>query len=55
VAVRVVSTAATASACGPLVGSVVGASVVAAAAVRVTAAAAMRAVRDDLAVAIATL
>jgi hypothetical protein len=51
----VVSTAATAAAAGPPVGSVVGASVVAAATVRVTAAAARVAVRDDLAVAVATL
>jgi hypothetical protein len=55
VAVRVVSTAATAAAAGPLVGSVIGASVVAASAVRVTATAATGAVRDDLAVAVATL
>jgi hypothetical protein len=50
----VVSTVATAAA-GPLVGSVVGAAIVAAAAIRVTAAAATGAVRDDLAVAFATL
>jgi hypothetical protein len=55
VAIRVVSTVATAAAAGLPVGSVVGASVVATAAVRVTAAAAMGAVRDDLAVAVATL
>jgi hypothetical protein len=55
VAVRVVSTAATAATADPLVGSVVGASVVVAATVRVTATAATGAVRDDLAVAIATL
>jgi hypothetical protein len=55
VAVRVVSTAAVAAA-GPPVGSVVGAPIVAAAAVRVAAPAAGRsAVRDDLAVAVATL
>jgi hypothetical protein len=50
----VVSTAVTAATAGPLVGSVVGASVIGAAAIRVTAAA-MGAVRDDLAVAVATL
>jgi hypothetical protein len=56
VAVRVATTAATAAATGPPVGSMVGASVIAAAAVRVTAPAAGRsAVRDDLAVAVATL
>jgi hypothetical protein len=55
VAVRVVSTVATAAAVGPPLGFVVGASVVAGAAVGVTAAAAMCAVRDDLAVAVATL
>jgi hypothetical protein len=54
VAVRVVSTATTAAAAGPPIGFVVGAFVVAAASVRVTAAA-MGAVRDDLAVAVATL
>jgi hypothetical protein len=54
-AVRVVSTATTAAAAGPLVGYMVGASVVAAATVRVAAAAAMGVVRDDLAVAVATL
>jgi hypothetical protein len=48
VPVRVVSTAATAAAAGPPVGSVVGASVVATATIRVTAATAMGAVRDDL-------
>jgi hypothetical protein len=53
-AVRVVSTAATAAA-GPPVGSVVGASAVATAAVRVAAAAVKSTVRDDLAIAIATL
>jgi hypothetical protein len=51
----VVSTAAVAAAAGPLIGSVVGAPVVAATAVRVTAAAVMGAVRDNLAVAVATL
>jgi hypothetical protein len=51
----VVSTAATAAAAGTPVGSVVGASVVAAAPVRVTAAAVMGAVRDDFTVAVATL
>jgi hypothetical protein len=51
VAVRVVSTAAA----GLPVGSVVGASVVAAAAIGVTAAAAMGTVRDHIAVAVATL
>jgi hypothetical protein len=55
VAVRVVSTAATAAAAGPPVGSVVGASAVAAAAARVAAAAVRAAVRDDLAIAVATL
>jgi hypothetical protein len=55
VAVRVVLTIATAAATVPPVGSVVGASVVAAAAVKGTAAAAMGAVRDDLAVVVATL
>jgi hypothetical protein len=54
-AVRVVSTAAIAAAAGPPVGSVVGASVIAAAALRVTAAAPRVAVRDDLTVAVATL
>jgi hypothetical protein len=54
-AVRVVSTAAVAAS-GPPVGSVVGASVVAAVAVRVTAATVGRStVRDNLAVAVATL
>jgi hypothetical protein len=53
-AVRVVMTAAIAAA-GPPIGSVVGASVVAAAAVRVTAAAVRSVVGDDLAVALATL
>jgi hypothetical protein len=56
VAVHVVSTAAVGAAAGPPVGSVDGAFVVATAAVRVTAAAAGRStVRDDLAVAVATL
>jgi hypothetical protein len=55
VAVRVVSTATIATAAGPPVGSVVGASVVAAAAVRVAAAAVRSAVRDDLTVAVAAL
>jgi hypothetical protein len=53
-AVRVVSTAATAAAAGPPVGSVVGASAVAAAAARVTAAAVGAAVRDDLTITVAT-
>jgi hypothetical protein len=51
----VISTAAVAATAGPPVGSVVGASVVAAAAVRVTDAAVRSAVRDDLMVAVATL
>jgi hypothetical protein len=51
----VVTTAAIVAAAGLPVGSVVGASVVAAAAVRVTAAAVRSAVGDDLAVAVATL
>jgi hypothetical protein len=51
----VVSTAEIAAATGPPVGSVVGASVVAATAVRVAAAAVRSAVRDDLTVAVATL
>jgi hypothetical protein len=56
VAVRVVLTAAVAAAAGPPVGSMVGAPVVAAAAVRVAAPTTGRsAVRDDLAVAVATL
>jgi hypothetical protein len=55
VAVRVVSTSAVAAAVSPPVGFVVGASVVAAAAVRVTAAAVRIAVRNDLTVAVATL
>jgi hypothetical protein len=55
VAVRVVLTAVVAATAGPPVGSVVGAPVVAAATVRVTAAAVMGAVRDYLAVAVATL
>jgi hypothetical protein len=51
----VVSTAVTAAAAaGPLVGSVAGASVVAATVVRVTTAAAMGEVRDNLVVAVAT-
>jgi hypothetical protein len=50
-----VSTATVAAAAGSPVGSVVGASVVAAAAVRVTAAAGRSTVRDNLAVAVATL
>jgi hypothetical protein len=55
-AVRVASATATAATAGPPVGSVVGASAVAAATVRVVAAAAGRStVRDDLAVAVATL
>jgi hypothetical protein len=56
VAVHVAAAAATAAAAGPPVGSMVGASAVATAAVRVVATAAGRsAVRDDLAVAVATL
>jgi hypothetical protein len=56
VAVRVASAAATAAAAGPPVGSMVGASAVAAAAIGVVAATAGRStVRDDLAVAVATL
>jgi hypothetical protein len=51
----VVTTAVIAAAAGSPVCSVVGASVVADAAVRVTAAAGRSAVRDDLAVAVATL
>jgi hypothetical protein len=51
----VVSTAEVAAAADPPVGSVVGAPVVSAAAVRVTAAAVVGAVRDNLAVAVATL
>jgi hypothetical protein len=52
----VVSTAVVAASAGPPVGSVVGASVVAAAAVRVTATVIVKStVRDDLAVAVATL
>jgi hypothetical protein len=54
-AVRVVSTAVTAAAAGPPVGSVVGASAVAVAAVRVAAAAVRSAVRDDLTIAVAIL
>jgi hypothetical protein len=54
-AVRVVSTAATALSVGPPVGPVVGASAIDAAAARVTAAAARAAVRDDLTIAVATL
>jgi hypothetical protein len=55
VAVRVVSTAAVAATAGPPFGSVVGASVIAAASIRVTATAVGSAVRDDLAIAVATL
>jgi hypothetical protein len=56
VAVRVATATATAAAADPPVGSVVGASDVAAAAVRVAAAATDKStVRDDLAVAVATL
>jgi hypothetical protein len=56
VAVRVASTAATAAAAGPPVGSMVGASAVTAAAVGVVAAATGRSmVRDDFAVAVAAL
>jgi hypothetical protein len=56
VAVHVASAAATAAATGPPVGSMVGASAVAAAAVRVRGAAAGRStVRDDFAVAVATM
>jgi hypothetical protein len=56
VAIRMASAAATAATTGPPVGSMVGASAVAAAAVRVMAAAAGRnTVRDDFAVAVATL
>jgi hypothetical protein len=55
VAVRVVSTATIAAAAGPPVGSVVGASTVIAATVRVAAAAVRAAVRDDLTIAVATL
>jgi hypothetical protein len=51
----VVSTAAIAAAAGPPVGSVVGASAVAAATVRVAAAVVRVAVRDDLSVVVATL
>jgi hypothetical protein len=55
-AVRVATAAATAAATGPPVGFMVGASAVAAATVRLVAAAAGRsAVRDDIAVAVATL
>jgi hypothetical protein len=50
-----VSTVAVAAAAGPPVGSVVGAPVIAAAAVRVTVAAIVGAVRDNLAVAVAIL
>jgi hypothetical protein len=50
-----VSTATVAATAGPPFGSVVGASVVAAAAVRVTATAVRSTVRDDLAVVVATL
>jgi hypothetical protein len=55
VAVRVVSTVAVAATASPPVGSVVGASVVAATAVRVAAAAVKGAVRDNLAIAVGTL
>jgi hypothetical protein len=55
VAVCVVSTAAPASAGGPPVGSVVGASAVAATAVRVAAAAVRSVVRDNLTIDVATL
>jgi hypothetical protein len=55
VVVRVVSTTAVAAAAGPPVGSVVGAPAVAAAAVGVTAATDVSAVRDNLAVVVATL
>jgi hypothetical protein len=56
VVVRVASAAATAAAAGPPVGSLVGASAVAVAAVRIVAAAAgWSTVRDDLTVAVATL
>jgi hypothetical protein len=55
VAVRVVSTAAIVAAAGPPVGSVVGASVVAVAAIGVASATVWSAVRDDLTVAVATL
>jgi hypothetical protein len=54
-AVLVVLTAATAAAAGPPVGSVVGASAVAAAAVRVAAATVRSAVRDDLTIVVSTL
>jgi hypothetical protein len=55
VAVRVVSTAATAAAAGPPVGSVVGAPAVTASAERIAAAAVRGAVRDDHTIAVATL
>jgi hypothetical protein len=51
----VVSTASVAAAASPPVDSMVGASIVAVASVRVTAAAVRSTVRDDLAVAVATL
>jgi hypothetical protein len=51
----VVTTAAIAAAAGLPVGSVVGASVVSTAAVRITAAAVRSTMRDDLTVAVATL
>jgi hypothetical protein len=51
----VASIAVVAAAAGPPVGSVVGAPVVAAAAVRVAAATVMGAVRDNLVIAVATL
>jgi hypothetical protein len=56
VVIRVASAAATATAAGPPVGSMVGASTVSAAAVRIMAAVAgWSTVRDDLAVDVATL
>jgi hypothetical protein len=55
VAVCVVSTTAIAAAAGPPIGSVVGASAVATATVRVAAAAVRAAVRDDLTIVVATL
>jgi hypothetical protein len=55
VAVRVVSTAATASATGPPVSPMVGASTITAATARVAAATARVAVRDDLTIVVATL
>jgi hypothetical protein len=50
-----VTTAAIAAAAGPSVGSVVGASVVTAAAVRITAAAVRSTVRDKITIAVGTL